>query len=124
MPVLTAVSRLRWRGGKGKWSGDCDHGVHACFVSVRSAGSHRFMFVTIDPTERGSELIRSLGHELRHTIEVIDEPSVRSDVDMYFVYQSIGRRSIGGSRETIAAQDAGNAVRSEVDRFNRQSKSK
>jgi hypothetical protein len=105
-------------------TGNCDHGVQACFVSVRTAGSHRFMFVTIDPTERGTELIRSLGHELRHTIEAIDEPSVRSDVDKYFLYQSIGRRSIGGSRETVAAQDAGNAVLSEVEKFNRKAKSK
>jgi hypothetical protein len=105
-------------------AGYCPNGVHACFVSVRTAGSHRFMFVTIDPTERGSELMRSLGHELRHTVEVIDEPSVRTDAEKYFLYERIGRRSAGGSRETMAAQDAGNAIRSEVEKFNRQTKSK
>jgi len=104
--------------------GNCNHGVRACFTSVRTAGSHRFLFVTIDPTERGSELMRVLGHELRHTVEVVDEPSVRTDADKYFLYERIGRRSAGGTRETMAAQDAGNAVQSEVEKFSRQTKSK
>lgn len=105
-------------------AGQCLHGVHACFVSVRTGGSHRFMFVTIDPAERGYELMRSLGHELRHTVEVIDAPSVRSDAEKYFFYERIGRRSVGGTRETMAAQDAGNAVASEIENANRQAKSK
>jgi hypothetical protein len=104
--------------------GLCSDGVRACFTSVRSAGSHRFMFVTIDPTEHDNELMRSLGHELRHIIEVIDAPSVRTDPDKYFLYERIGRRSVGRSRETLAAQDAGNAVLAEVERSNRQAKSK
>jgi hypothetical protein len=66
----------------------------------------------------------SIGHELRHTIEVIGERSVRTDADKYFFYQRIGRQSVGGARETLAAMDAGAAVRAEIEEFNRQAKNK
>ena len=69
------------------------------------------------------ELMASIGHELRHTIEVIDDPSVTTDAGMFFFYERMGMHSAGGAHETRAATDAGNAVRSEVDRFNRQAKS-
>jgi hypothetical protein len=103
--------------------GDCGHGVRACFASVHSSGSYRFMFILIDPRKRGDDLIVSIGHELRHTIEVIAEPTVRSDNAKFFLYERIGRRGSSGERETVAAMDAGNAVRSEITRFNRQAKS-
>ena len=103
--------------------GECGHGVRACFLSVRSSGSHRFMFVLIDPRKRDAELMGSIGHELRHTIEVIGNLSVRNDADKYFFYDQIGRKSVGGTRETPAAMDAGNAVRSEINKFNRLAKS-
>jgi hypothetical protein len=102
--------------------GLCSHGVRACFTGVRSAGSYRFMFVTIDPSRHGVDLMVSLSHELRHTIEVISDPSVRSTAEKFFFYQRTAFRSAGGSRETLAAQDTGNAVRSEIEKFNRQSK--
>ena len=103
--------------------GDCGHGVRACFVSVRSSGSYRFMFVLIDARKRDGELIASIGHELRHTIEVIGEPTVRTDSAKFFFYERIAMHGSSGERETLAAMDAGNAVRSEVIRFNRQAKS-
>jgi len=69
--------------------GKCGHGVRACFVNVRSAGLHRYLFVRIDSRKTDGELIGSIGHELRHT----------------------------------AAVEAGNAVRAEVSKLNRQAKS-
>jgi hypothetical protein len=103
--------------------GRCGHGVFACFASVRSAGSRRFLFVLIDLRKSHRELMGSIGHELRHTIEVIREPSVRTDRDKYFFYEKNGMHLPNGERETLAAREAGNAVRSEVTRFNRQAKS-
>ena len=103
--------------------GDCRHGVRACFVSVRSSGAYRFLFILIDPRKRDGELMASIGHELRHTIEVIREPSIRTDTDKYFFYEQVGMHLVGGERETLAARDAGNAVRSEITSFNRQAKS-
>jgi hypothetical protein len=103
--------------------GNCGHGVRACFTSVRSSGPNRYLFVKVDPRKTDCELITSIAHELRHTIEVIGEPSVRTDADKHFFYERIGMQSVGGTRETLAAMDAGNTVRSEVIKFNRQAKS-
>jgi len=102
--------------------GECGHGVRACFLNVRSSGSFRFLFVHIDQSRRDLDLMASLGHELRHAIEVIDEPSVRSDSEKFFFYERIGMRGAGGTRETTAAMDTGNEVRSEISSFNRQAK--
>ena len=103
--------------------GDCRHGVRACFVSVRSSGAYRFMFILIDPRKRDGELMASIGHELRHTIEVIGEPAVRTDSAKFFFYERVAMHGSSGERETRAAMDAGNAVRSEITSFNRQAKS-
>jgi hypothetical protein len=99
--------------------GRCGHGVFACFASVRSSGSHRFLFVLIDVRKNHSNLMGSIGHELRHTIEVIREPSVRTDSDKFFFYEQHGMHLPDGERETLAAREAGNAVRSEINTFNR-----
>ncbi len=104
--------------------GECGHGVRACFTNVRSSGSNRFMFVRIVPRGKTDcDLMGSIGHELRHTIEVIGQRSVRTDAERFFFYQRIGMLTVGGTRETLAAMDAGNTVRSEVIKFNRQAKS-
>ena len=100
-------------------AGRCGHGVRACFVSVRRAGSTRYMFVRIDPAKRDCELMAAIGHELRHTLEVIAEPWVRSDAEKFFFYERALHLN-SGERETLAARDAGNAVRSEIEHFNRQ----
>ena len=102
--------------------GDCRHGVRACFVSVRSSGAYRFMFILIDPRKRDGELMASTGHELRHTIEVIGAPDVRTDSAKFFFYERVAMHGSSGERETRAAMDAGNAVRSEITSFNRQAK--
>jgi hypothetical protein len=70
-------------------------------------------------------LMGSIGYELHHTIEVIDDPSVTSVRTMRSLYAWIGKKS---SRyrdlyETDAAVDTGNAVRDEVRAFIRRAKS-
>jgi hypothetical protein len=97
--------------------GDCKHGVRACFVSVTTAGPRRLMWVKVDIRKADWDLMGSIGHELRHTIEVISVPSIRSNQGKYYFYERIGQRVTGGTRETRAAFDAGDAVRSEVRRF-------
>ena len=103
--------------------GECGHGVRACFVTVSKAGSNRFMFVKVDTRKADWDLMGSIGHELRHTIEVIGNPSVTSSTAMYFFYEQIGTHGTTGAHETQAATDAGNTVRSEVRKVNRQAKS-
>ena len=102
-------------------AGDCGHGVRACFVSVAASGAYRYMRVVVDTHKADSDLMGSIGHELRHTIEVIDVPAVRNNNSKFFLYQQIGRRGTGsGARETQAAVDTGNTVRAEIRRFNQQ----
>ncbi len=101
-------------------AGDCGHGVRACFVSVAASGAYRYMRVVVDTRKADWDLMGSIGHELRHTIEVIAVPGVRDNGSKFFLYQQIGRKGTSsGARETKAAVDAGNSVRAEVRRFNR-----
>jgi hypothetical protein len=101
--------------------GDCGHGVRACFAGVTTAGARRIMRVTIglDARRPAWDVMASIGHELRHTIEAIQDPTVRSTAAQYFLYERIGFKGTAHSSETLAARDAGNAVRAEVRRFAR-----
>jgi hypothetical protein len=96
--------------------GKCGHGVRACLVTtMRLAGPHRLLFVLVDARGSERDLIASLGHELRHAVEVLSIPGMKSYSDMYYFYtrhESNGN----GSFETQAAIDAGNAVRAEIAR--------
>jgi hypothetical protein len=104
--------------------GACGHGVRACFVSVAASGAYRYMRVVVDTRKADWDLMGSIGHELRHTIEVIDVPRVRDNVSKFFLYEQIGTRGTSsGARETQPAVDAGNIVRAEVRLFNRLAKS-
>jgi len=101
-------------------AGDCGHGVRACFVSVAASGAYRYMRVVVDTHKADWDLMGSIGHELRHTIEVIDAPRVRDNVSKHFFYEQIGTRGTATARETQVAVEAGNTVRAEVRRFNKQ----
>lgn len=103
--------------------GRCGHGVRACFASVTSSPTSRYMFVLVDTRKADWDLMGSIGHELRHTLEVIAQPGIRDDVAKYFFYEQIGSHGASGARETPAAIEAGNTVRSEVRTFNPQTKS-
>jgi hypothetical protein len=103
--------------------GDCGRGVRACFSGVSVSGPHRLMRVTV-ALDRVSDrdLMAMIGHELRHTIEAIEDPTVRSSDALFFFYQRIGHRGTASSRETAAAVDAGDAVGAEVRQFTRSTK--
>ena len=105
-------------------NGHCSHGVRACFVNVTFSGVTRYMFVVVDTHSTDLDLMRSIAHELRHTIEVIGEPNIRSYAAKFFFYEKTARRDGSGAHETRAAVDAGENVRAEVLRFNRQTQAK
>jgi hypothetical protein len=94
--------------------------VRACFVSVAEAGAYRYMRVVVDTRKADWDLMGSIGHELRHTVEVIGNPSVRNNVNKHFFYEQIGTHGTATALETQAAVDAGNTVRAEVRKFNQQ----
>ena len=79
------------------------------------------LFVKVDL--RGGvdwNLMGSIGHELRHAIEVLDDPTVVNNATMFFLYERIGYHGTGsGAVETRAAVDAGDTVRAELRSFDR-----
>jgi hypothetical protein len=99
--------------------GKCSHSVRACFVSVTASDTHRFMRVVVDGSRGDAELMGLIGHELRHTIEVIAEPGIRSTAAKYLFYERTAMHDSGGTHETRAAIKAGETVRSEVGKWNR-----
>jgi hypothetical protein len=101
--------------------GKCGHGVSACFVSVTASGPHRYMRVLVDGRRGDLDLMGFIAHELRHTIEVIAEPSVRNSAAKYHFYERTGIRASNGTHETRAAIQAGETVLSEVKKWNRDS---
>ena len=92
--------------------GQCGHGVRACLLhAVTIAGPNRLLWILVDPRRTNREAMRSIGHELQHAVEVLDEPSVRSTDAIYRLLLRIdGDRDSAGRFETEAATRAGEAV--------------
>jgi hypothetical protein len=99
--------------------GTCGHGMPACLMTVTVAGPHRMLWVKVDTRKAGSDAMWLIGHELRHAIEVLNDRSVTSQVDMYLFYSKVGQKQNGErSFETAAAIEAGEAVREELGQQN------
>jgi hypothetical protein len=96
--------------------GTCGHGVRACFVTVTVAGANRILRVKVDTRKAADpDLMWLIGHELRHTIEVLSDRTVTSQADMYFFYSQEGhKQNDARAFETPAAIEAGEAIRAEV----------
>ena len=67
--------------------GACGHGVRACLVKVTSAGKYRSLFVKVDIVGADRQVMASIGHELRHAIEILGEPGVTNPASMHFFYK-------------------------------------
>ena len=104
--------------------GKCGHGVRACLVTVSKEGPTRFLWVRVDTHKADVDLMASMGHELRHTIEVLSEPRVTSGAAMYLFYSGVGSQDVDRAFETTAAVDAGNLVRTEVRSYRARAKAK
>jgi hypothetical protein len=97
-------------------AGRCGHGVRACLLlSVKMAGPSRLLRIVLDARKADWDLIGSLGHELRHAVEVLSDSTVASSGAIYFFYQRIGATS-AGRFETLAAVKTGDTIRAEVRR--------
>ena len=94
-------------------------GVRACFVAVAEAGPNRLLKVVVDTRKAEWDLMGSIGHELRHTIEILETPRVRTSTQMYFFYEKRKKRDAPFVRNG-AAVDAGQSVREEVRKYQRQ----
>ena len=105
--------------------GKCPDDDRACLVNVAPAGPYRYMFVHVTTHKTDWDLMGSIGHELQHAIEVIDNGFVTSLLTMRSLYGRIGKQNSQDphSYETTAAIAAGNAVRDEARAFIRRAKS-
>jgi hypothetical protein len=104
--------------------GVCQYGVRACLVRVGSAGQRRYIFVKVDIGRTDRKTMASIGHELRHAVEVLSNPGVNDLTSLYFLYKfKLDRGSFSfTSFETTAAIEAGNAVADEIGRYRRLNK--
>jgi hypothetical protein len=100
-------------------AGKCSHSVRACFASITASSTNRYMRVIVDSGVSELELTGLIAHELRHTIEMIAEPSIRDSAAKYHFYERTAMHGSSGTHETWAAIAAGEAVRSEVGKSNR-----
>lgn len=96
------------------------HAMSACLlIYLEVAGPNRMLRIHVDPRVAGERLMESLGHELRHAVEVLGT-SVRTTAAMYhFFDRQAGGYRIGGWFETNEAVQAGLAVGREVARARR-----
>jgi hypothetical protein len=96
----------------------CGEGLRACLLhTVTIAGPSRVLWILVDPRNSDRDLMESIGHELQHAVEVLSDRSVRSNPAILMLYRQRCQLCGGlrGPFETIAAIDAGNAVRAELE---------
>ena len=93
--------------------GRCGHGVRACLDFLVVAGPNRLLLITLDDRDTDAQAMGSLGHELRHVLEVLAEPTVTSAATMSVFYHRTAMRR-GNEFETSAAILAGDRVREEL----------
>jgi hypothetical protein len=76
------------------------------------AGSHRVLWVKVDMRKADADLMWLIGHELRHTIEVLGHRMVTNYATMHSFYSQMVQAQAGGRAfETAAAVEVGEAVR-------------
>lgn len=101
--------------------GRCGGRARACMAHrVTMAGRNRILRIFVDVRMGQRELISHVAHELQHAIEVLDNPTITTDVAVtrFYLYRGLRLRA-KGAFETQEAIDVGNAVRDELGRMRR-----
>ena len=95
-------------------TGRCPGRVQACLShSVTRSGPNRVLRIVVNVDRAENEVMASMGHELRHALEVLEDVTVDSNAAIYFFYRRFGSGS-ADRFETDAAIRAENQVRKEV----------
>jgi hypothetical protein len=79
-----------------------------------NSATDRFVFVSLNGQNSRHMLVALLGHELQHAVEVADAPDVRDEAALSDLYRRIGVRRGMDAWDSVAAQQVGQVVRSEV----------
>jgi hypothetical protein len=88
---------------------------------VSAAGGFRYVVVHLAPDRPWHRTIATLGHELQHAVEIVEQPDIVDRAAFARVYTRIGftrppRQHGGRSFDTLAAILAGEQVRRELAR--------
>jgi hypothetical protein len=81
------------------------------------AGDFRYVRASISVDLTFDQMIATLGHELQHAVEVIEDEAVIDEKSLVSLYRRIGHQSDSAAPsrwETVAAQQAGFQVRREL----------
>jgi hypothetical protein len=94
------------------------HSARGRLIFVSAAAGRRYVLVEVACGESWNTQLSTLGHELRHAVEIADAGWVRSPADMATFYAGAGMQiSFEAGHEafeTLAAQDAGRRVAREL----------
>jgi hypothetical protein len=97
--------------------GACTHSLRACLsLDVTAAAGYRILRVFVDVRQPDWDVMASIGHELRHALEVLENPALGDTASVYLFFAQ-GRQANDQPFETRAAIAAGFAVRNEVGSF-------
>ena len=70
--------------------GICGRNVRACLVlNITQAGPYRLLNIRVDQRKKGRDLMIAIGHELRHVLEVLNEPSAVDADSIRIFYERI-----------------------------------
>lgn len=79
------------------------------------AGEQRYLRIQVRATLQRDQLIATIGHELRHALEVAADRTVVDDKGFEALYRRIGDTPhAGGGFDTVAARTTGRRVRDEL----------
>ena len=100
--------------------GECKRNVLACLVlTVKQAGPYRILQIRVDPRRKGHDLMVSIGHELTHALELLNEPTAVNHATAHNFYQRVAPRR-GHSFVTQAAVEIGLKIDGELRRWAKQ----
>ena len=100
--------------------GKCGHSVRACLLlSIKVAGPYRLLRIVVDLRKVGRDLGSSVGHELQHAVEVLSNPHITTNYQMYHFFNRVGPTG-QGRFETLAAIETGLIIEHELDSSARQ----
>lgn len=77
---------------------DLDAQVDGCLTWMAATASRRIVRASIRPRLRDRDAVALIAHELRHAVEVLDHPEVRSATSLRDLYTRIGRSTSTSGR--------------------------
>lgn len=95
--------------------GPCGRDARGCLKGMSGSDQHRILRIWISSLHMGDDAIATIGHELRHAIEILSDPSITTTLAIKAFYEREGLNGPGWrALETVAAIKTEKAVRAEL----------